>query len=161
MVLSLTVSRSSSISSAISCRMLSMLGLCTNGPGVDGLRILLRLLTERKLAELDISCPALGAAVTTVPGVAAGAGLGESLRNRGWMCASFEGSIGDTVREFRAEIIGDRPPPFALSLRLGFLRRGSRSSGHPGELLRLVVGDAGIVSKNRGESATVLVSGIE
>lgn len=72
------VSRSS-FSNAL--RMLSKLGLC--GMGLDGRLSLLIRLMERRLAVLilarsDKTCPAPGAAVTTVPGVAAGAGVGES-----------------------------------------------------------------------------------
>lgn len=78
--------------------MLSKLSLCTKG--LEG-RLPLRIRwTERMLARSEITCPALGAAVTIVPGVAAGGGVGESVRNRGWMWASFGLSIGLVVLEF-------------------------------------------------------------
>lgn len=37
----------------------------------------------------DMRRPAFGAATTMVPGVAAGGGVGESDRNKGWMCSSL------------------------------------------------------------------------
>jgi hypothetical protein len=36
----------------------------------------------------EMTCPAFGAAVTTVLGVTAGGGIGESDRKSGWMCDS-------------------------------------------------------------------------
>jgi hypothetical protein len=52
-------------------------------------RVLLMLLFERMRlygrAGHVIICPLIGDAVTTVPGVAAGAGVGESLLKRGWI----------------------------------------------------------------------------
>lgn len=68
---------------SITCRMLSKLALCIRG--LDG-RLPLRIWRiERMLARSDITitCPAPGAAVTTVPGVAVGGGVGESVLNRG------------------------------------------------------------------------------
>jgi hypothetical protein len=41
------------------------------------------------LCRSEITCPAPGAATTTVPGVALGGGTGESDLNKGWMCASL------------------------------------------------------------------------
>lgn len=93
-------------------------------------------------------CPAFGAAVTMVLGVASGAGVGESVRNSGWMCASLmlsTLSVGLVV-------------PARLRLGAGLkerLRRrvflgGSRSRGKPGDGDREVVGEAGMVSRKRG-----------
>lgn len=63
--------------------MLSKLSLCIRG--LDGRLPLLILLNDLILDRSDITIPAPGAAVTTVPGVAAGGGVGESVLNRGWM----------------------------------------------------------------------------
>jgi hypothetical protein len=43
----------------------------------------------RMLWRSEMTCPALGAAKTTVPGVAVGGGVGESDRKSGWMWASL------------------------------------------------------------------------
>ena len=63
-----------------------MLALCISGLGLAGSDPLLnrlRLLMDRMLARSEITWPAPGAAVTTVPGVAAGGGVGEPDLNNG------------------------------------------------------------------------------
>lgn len=112
------------------------------------LRIRLRL---RMLCRSEMTRPACGAAITIVPGLATGAGSGESDRKSGWMCDSLAegccvkerlGGAGSAVREAAG-----------LKLRLRReIRRGasrSNSGGIPGLGLRLVVGDAGMVSRKR------------
>lgn len=59
-----------------------MLLLCTSGEGDVG-RDPLRILWMLLLSDSAMTCPAFGAAVTIVPGVALGGGVGESLRNNG------------------------------------------------------------------------------
>jgi hypothetical protein len=55
------------------------------GLGTAG-RLPLRMRVRvRMLALSEMSCPPFGAAVTMVPGVAKGGGVGESVRKRGWM----------------------------------------------------------------------------
>lgn len=113
--------------------------------GSDPLRSRLKL---RMLCRSEMTCPACGAAITTVPGLASGGGVGESDRNNGWMCDSLAdvcwvnarcGGFGSCVRV-----------DAGLKLRLRLCPRGgSRSRGVPGLGLRLVVGLAGIVSRNR------------
>lgn len=75
--------------------MLSKLPLCVRG--VLGRLPLLIRFSDRILARSEITCPAPGAAVTIVPGVAAGGGATESVRKSGWMCASFALSVGLVV----------------------------------------------------------------
>lgn len=113
--------------------------------GIDPLRSRLRL---RMLWRSEMTCPACGAAITTVPGLASGGGVGESDRNSGWMCDSLAevcwvnarcGGFGSWERV-----------DAGLKLRLRRAARGgSKSSGVPGLGLRLVVGLAGIVSRKR------------
>jgi hypothetical protein len=64
--------------------------------GLEGRLPLLNRI-DRILARSEISWPAPGAAVTIVPGVAAGGGVGESVLKRGWICASLELSAGLVV----------------------------------------------------------------
>lgn len=59
-------------------------GLCACG--ILPLRTRLRL---RMLCRSEKIWPACGAAITTVPGLASGGGVGESDLNRGWMCDSL------------------------------------------------------------------------
>ena len=58
-------------------------------PGRLSLRRRLLLWMLRMLWRSEMTLPALGAANTMVPGVAAGGGVGESDRKSGWMCASL------------------------------------------------------------------------
>jgi len=86
---------------------LSMLALCTNALGLAGSDPLLRrlrLLIERMLARSEMTWPAPGAAVTIVPGVAAGGGMGESVLKSGWICDSFD-SVGEIFLERRGSRI--------------------------------------------------------
>jgi hypothetical protein len=74
------VSRLSAKSSKLLCRL--------SGLGAVG-RLPLRILdSDRMLWRSEMTCPAFGAAVTTVFGVTTGGGIGESDRNSGWMCDS-------------------------------------------------------------------------
>ena len=84
-----TSSNLSNSSLSIASLILSKLALCTSGLGLDGRLPLLIRWIDRILCRSDITWPAPGAAVTIVPGVAAGGGVGESVRNSGWMCASL------------------------------------------------------------------------
>lgn len=73
-------------SCSIARRMLSKLGLCMSG----GRLSLLNRFIERILWTSDkVIDPAPGAAVMMVSAVAAGAGLGESDLNNGWMFSSL------------------------------------------------------------------------
>lgn len=63
-----------------------------SGLGAAGrlpLRILRMLLMLRMLCLSEMTWPPLGAATTTVPGVAIGGGVGESDRKSGWMWDSL------------------------------------------------------------------------
>lgn len=120
--------------------------------GSDPLRSLLRL---RMLCRSEMTCPACGAAITTVPGLASGGGVGESDRNNGWMCNSDADAEMCSVKA-RCGGFGSGcvRVDAGLKLRLRLVwnlpsRGGSKSSGVPGLGLRLVVGLAGIVSRKR------------
>lgn len=56
--------------------------------GLGAFKLPLRFLPALRLPLSEITCPALGDAMTTVPGVAMG-GVGESDRKSGWICASL------------------------------------------------------------------------
>lgn len=51
-------------------------------------------------------CPAKGAAVTVVPGVAVGGGVGLLERKSGCMCSSLENARGRFLREVGLEKLG-------------------------------------------------------
>ena len=85
--------------------------------------------------------------MTMVPGVVGGGGVGESVLNKGWICASLRLSVGLVVRGRGSSGL------LIAGLKFGLLLIGfgvPRSNGNPGLGLRLVVGLAGIVSRIRG-----------
>lgn len=137
------------LSSTISCILFGSLpslltsGLPSRVRGLDvvgrlSLRILFR---DRMLCRGVMICPALGEAVTTVPGVAAGGGVGESDRNKGWMCSSLvDGCSVNVVRTLLMDEAG-------LKLWLRGRRGGSQSAVLAGLGVRLARGLAGMVSK--------------
>jgi hypothetical protein len=55
------------------------------------------------LVTCPMTCPLNDEATTTVPGDAPGGGVGESVRKRGWMCASW--SAGLAAREVGRETV--------------------------------------------------------
>lgn len=128
----------------LSNELLLVSGLDTAGS--EPLRIRLRL---RMLVRSEMICPACGAAMTIVPGLAMGGGVGESDRKSGWMwpsltdvCSVVKARRGGAGRALRVDA--------GLKLRLRRAARGAaKSSGVPGLGLRLVVGLAGMVSRKR------------
>ena len=149
-----SASRSRSSSTMPRRRLSSEMGEMSGDAGAEPERSRVR---ERIEARSEMTVPAPGAAVTMVPGVAVGAN-GESVRKSGWICDSGESSSGVVVRDRVGLTVLLKPlGAEGEKLRLRFrccielcAVLGCILSSGPGDGLREVVGEAGMVSKNLG-----------